>query len=324
MNKTRYALAFIGCYMLTAFVAVFRWLLLLNVQYTYMDNEFPYWIQQKDYVRTAGSKSEILFLGDSRMKSCIIPDQLCDNAYNLAVGGGTAMEMYYSLAEYIRHHPKPEKVFAGFGSFHYAREDCYKSRTLYFHFLPLHQELESLLAAYRTRMVPLKKMQEELLDLLKYELLFPEKYSAACINSKFKRSEFNKKKYAENQAARGHMLFGKEDGSAGLNAEAHSRHFAPHPRGEYYLRRLVSLCKKNDIPLYLIQLPMNEPSWDAVAKNEYYKEFQAYVEAFAQEHDITAETEIPRYSPALFGDPSHVNAKGASEYTRQIKERYGL
>ncbi|MBQ9626051.1 MAG: hypothetical protein IJR40_02640, partial [Treponema sp.] len=80
MNDTRYAKFFIGFFLTVATIAVFRWGVLKNTQFEYMDGEFPYWIQQKDYVQAKDDENEVLFLGDSRMKAALIPNELCENA----------------------------------------------------------------------------------------------------------------------------------------------------------------------------------------------------------------------------------------------------
>ena len=264
MNSNRYAKSFVALFLIVAAIAVFRWMLLWNVPYTYMDGEFPFWMQQKDYVRSKGEKPEVIFLGDSRMKAGIIPAKLCDNAYNLAVGGGTTVEMYYSLKNYLKFHPKPKMVVMGFGGFHYQWEDCFEGRTLYFHFLPLKNQLETLFVGYRKCGWDFSTFKAKILDTLKYSLLFPQKYSAACINSKFKREEYNRALFENNAAAKGHMYFGRNERADGLNQEANAQTFAVNPRIEQYLHRIIALCKENDIPLVIEQLPMNTPSWNKI------------------------------------------------------------
>ncbi|MBQ7618694.1 MAG: hypothetical protein IJS51_01015 [Treponema sp.] len=322
MNDTRYAKFFIGFFLTVATIAVFRWGVLKNTQFEYMDGEFPYWIQQKDYVQAKDDENEVLFLGDSRMKAALIPNELCENAYNLALGGATSVEMYYTLKRYLKNHLKPKEVIAAFGGFHYQLEDCFKPRTLYFHFLSLWEEFEAISTDGKLNAWKFQQIKTEIINALKYDLLFPQKYTAACINSKFQRGDFNHGQCQALVNNKGHMFFGLEE-SAPLNTEAEAPHFTVAPRIDFYLRKIISLCKENDISLFIEQLPMNY-SWDKTKAGEWYKDFFKYFSDLETQTGITIEKEIPCYEPDFFGDPSHVNPHGAKRFTAYIKEKYGL
>ena len=293
-----------------------------------MDGEYPFWMQQKDYINSYSNKREIIFLGDSRMQAAIIPAELCDNSYNLAVGGATTVEMYYSLKKYLKNHPKPEKVIMGFGGFHYQGSEAYKTRTHYFHFLSLREEIESQYMRYKAYKTVNNKtidLKAEIIDSLKYNFLFPQKYSGACINSKFKRGEANHKFYDKTYADKGHMYFGamaKE--STELNSEARQKDFEIDVWIEFYLKKIVALCHDNNIPLYIEQLPMNEASFEAISTSDWYNDFQACLIQMADKSKIPINTVIPCYPSDCFGDPSHLNENGAMRFTAEIKEKYAL
>ncbi|MBP3772680.1 MAG: hypothetical protein J6I53_08325 [Treponema sp.] len=321
MNSNRYAKSFVFVFLIILAIAVARWILLVNVQYSYMDGEFPYWMQQKDYVHTKNDKSEVLFMGDSRMKAGIIPERICDNAYNLAVGGGSMVEMYYSLKGYLKNHPEPEMVVLGFAAYHYAREYQFESRNLYFHFLPLEYQIEAQIEKYISGQPGLKN---KLIDTMKYDLFFPQKYSAACINSKFKREKHNRTLFQTNAAAKGHMYFGKNEKDERLNQETSFRGFNVNPHLDNYLHKIIDLCQKNEIPLFIEQLPMNTPSWNKINENGFYADYRAYMESVMKEMGIPVELEIPCYDVECFGDSSHMNSRGAEKFSSEIKEKYQL
>ena len=324
MNEKIYAKCFISCFIIITLIAIFRWVLLWNVQYTYMDGEYPFWMQQKDYINSYNNKREIIFLGDSRMKAAIIPAELCDNSYNLAVGGATTVEMYYSLKRYLKKHPKPEKVIMGFGGFHYQWSDCYKTRTHYFHFLSLREEIESQYMRYKIEKHKLIELKTEIIDSLKYNLLFPQKYSAACINSTFTRGELNHLFYDYTSAEKGQMYFGRAEESSELTVEAGVKNFTLDVWVDLYFQRIVALCNDNSIPLYIEQLPMNEASFEAISTSDWYNDFQACLIQMADKSKIPINTVIPCYPSDCFGDPSHLNENGAMRFTAEIKEKYAL
>lgn len=147
MSADRYAKFFIAGFLLIALMAAFRWVLLWRVQWTYMDSDFPYWEQQNDYIRAKSDRQEIIFLGDSRTKAAVNPNGFCENAYNLALGGSTAVEMYYSLKRYLKYHPKPEMVIAAFAEYHYSSDEFFKTRNLYLHYTNLFETIREKFTA---------------------------------------------------------------------------------------------------------------------------------------------------------------------------------
>ena len=323
MNPNRYAIFFIGLFILIAITAVFRWCLLWNMQFSYMDNEFPYWIQQKDYVRTKSDKQEVIFLGDSRMKAAVIPNKLCENAYNLAVGGGTSIEMYYTLKHYLENHPKPEKVILGFAGGHWVSEGQFTGRDLYFHFLSPSEQLEAQYIGYKSNQWGFQRFKEKIIGTLEYELFFPQKYSAALINSKFKRGEFNHSEYEKNKMNKGQMFFGMNERTEDFNGDANIN-FVPDKRNDFYLHKIINLCKKHNISFFIEQLPMNTISHEKLGETKFYEKFKSYLSDLESETGITVEKAIPCYEPECFGDSSHVNPRGAERFTAEIKEKYGL
>ena len=159
--------------------------------------------------------------------------------------------------------------------------------------------------------------------MLEYELLFPKKYSAACINGKFQRENTNREVYRQTAENKGIMIKQMNESDANLNGEAFMDFFT-YPRIDYYLHKIIKLCKEKQIPLFIVQLPMNEPSWNKIKETGYYANFHNYLSGLAQETGIPIETEIPCYAPEFFGDYSHLNPRGAERFTAEIKAKYGL
>lgn len=316
MSAKYFSRFFFAAFLMIALTAVFRWIVLSRVTFSYMDGEFPYWMQQKDYVNAKSEKTEMIFLGDSRMKAGIIPDEISENAYNLAVGGGAPFEMYCTLKNYLKNHQKPEKAVLGFAPNHLEKDEAFFYRALYFRFFSFFEQIESCLAAKLT-----KAKAANFKEYLKYDLIFPQKYSAACINSKFEREDFNKQEYKKCTEQKGHMWFGLNDSDDGLNQEAPRNKFSKDDFCDFYLEKLVRLCKTQKIPLFIEQLPMNPASFDAILKSGYYAEYQKYIKSFESEN-VKVNFEIPCYEPDCFGDNSHLNKKGAERFSGEIKKKY--
>lgn len=318
MNSKSFSQFFFAVFLMIALTAVFRWIVLSRVPFSYMDGEYPYWTQQKDYVNTKSDKKETVFLGDSRMKAGIIPDEISEKAYNLAVGGGSSFEMFCTLKNYLKNHPKPEKVILGFAPNHLEKDEAFFYRALYFRFFSFFEQTESCFVAKLT-----KSENSNFKEYLKYDLIFPQKYSAACINSKFRREKTNRNEYEKCVVQKGHMWFGLNDFDDGLNQEANDNKFIPSKKCDFYLKKLVKLCENQKIPLFIEQLPMNPASFESINKSGYYFEYQNYLKKIDdKDKNVKVNAEIPCYEPEFFGDNSHLNKKGAERFSKEIKEKY--
>ena len=111
------ALKTIGKIILVLLPVICVWVYLAAFPANYMDGEYSYYQEAKDYRRgeTAQEKADVLVLGDSRAKSAFLPELLDElggakNCVSLAQGGSTSIEAYYALNEYISQMGVPEKV----------------------------------------------------------------------------------------------------------------------------------------------------------------------------------------------------------------------
>ena len=140
MNERKFCIGFISLFFLLA-VVIYAAIWLMP-EMRYMDGEYPYWMQQRDYARTDSDQKEILLLGDSTMKADVRAEKFHPAAYNLALGGGTSIEMYYTLEDYLNHHPAPKMVILAFMPLHYRTEGAYWFRDTYFHYLDARRYME--------------------------------------------------------------------------------------------------------------------------------------------------------------------------------------
>lgn len=96
-------------------------------------------------------------------------------------------------------------------------------------------------------------------------------------------------------------------------------------QGEYghdinfsYLRKIVELCKRHDVKLYLLYCPVYHPEYyyDQDAYYQSYKEYFPDVELLDYSHCPMADDE--RY------DAHHLNSKGAEKFTKILQTRFGF
>jgi len=302
-------------------IAIIYGMLLFLPPETYMDSDYSIWQAQKDAIYTDSDKQEVVFLGDSRQMAGLIPEQLSSNAYNLALDDGSPLEMYYTMKYYLKHHPKPKAVFAAFASTHYRLPGPYKTRTLYFHYLEKEdvEESQQVLLSYNEELGA--KLENDIDNFL-YQIRWPGKYAGAIAHGHFLRSERNIKDYNQMKQGKGHVILTERDGAYEPNGDEKLAAFEILPSNRYYLEKLFSLCSQEGIPVILEQLPVNQTTADNLQAS-YIDDYEAEMTSLNKIPGITkVAAEILVYGDEYFGDPSHLNKRGAEKYTQYIKEKY--
>lgn len=291
------------------------------VPYGYMDTEYPTWKYTKDISQNSFSPDTII-LGDSRAMADLIPANMDKSTVNLAVGGATSIEMYYTLNNYIKNNGIPDNVIILFAPFHYTIIDNFWTRTVYFNYLsiPDMSELYSY-AEVTSSETLLKKGYKN--DLLSYRLRFPDKYLPALINSRFIcRYGDNVSIYNNAVNNLGYGEFGTADGCSDLNYE--TSYDRMHTTGDavlldVYMNRLLKLCQDNGINTTVAIPPMNKSSYDALNQS-YVDDLTAYFNELSIKYpSFNIKKEIPCYDDAYFGDSSHLNNKGAIKFTSEFE-----
>lgn len=289
----------------------------------YMDEEYAMYKQQKDYITENQDYNRVLIMGDSRTKAGFVPHELSDGCYNLALGGTTPIEGYYTLKEYLEYHPAPEYVVIAYAPMHYMDVDALWTRNIYFHVMNGEDagELFGIAAGYENHEKILIKNYR--LEYAMYRLYLPNKYCTALKNAGFVgRHTFNADKYAQVTAQRGQSYFGLANGSGDVNGEAKESDFVSSDIVTFYMQRLFDLCRENNIRVVVEQLPMNETSRSILTDDfkEHYREYM--YELAVANPDIQIFGDFYMYSNDYFGDADHLNPVGAQTYCQFMKERY--
>lgn len=291
----------------------------------YMDDEYAMYVQQREYCNENNDENKIIILGDSRAKAGFVPELISDETYNLALGGATPIEGYYSLKEYLQNHEKPETLILAYAPMHYMDVDTLWTRTVYFHNISQEDFFEILENAKNYEKTEKILIEDYWLEYLMYKFYMPNKYATALKNAGFIfRHDKTVQKYEAMKESRGHSLYGTDASSSGVNGEAHMMDFAASDIIDAYVRKILNLCKEEGINVILEQLPMNETSYRILqpAFKEHYKE---YMGRLAQDYPECSVIVKPYcYSNDYFGDADHLNAEGCRVFTQYIKETYKL
>lgn len=285
----------------------------------YMDREYPGWMQQRDAARAEGTEPEAVILGDSRVKIGAWPKFLAEDVQNLALTGGTPLEMYYTLQDYLAHHPNPRMVLVVFAPVHYTRMDSYLGRTAYFHYL----EEDRLRSANR------EILQRDGVDYQGecdgYIRRLPPLYMKPALKSLFApRTEENRRLYEEAAEDHGHIGAGWTTVTTApvVPEETESRHFRPLPSQTYYMEQMIELCQTRGIPLHIGQAPMGAAGLQKLEASGYLSEYRAYMDSFSDRYHVDVDPNIPAYEDRFFADRSHLNEEGQKRYSAALKQMY--
>lgn len=315
MKAKTYVKSIVSC----IFVAVLVIYGLINClpENRYMDGEYPYWMEQKDHILKDGQKQEILLLGDSRTKMDLLAYELSDDTYNLALGGGTPIEMYYTLKNYLAHHPAPKTVFVAFGPMHYQEAESYLTRNVYFHYFD-----NDTIDAVNT-VIKENGGKDFSNDSIPYKYRLPSAYLKPVVKSIIKpRTQENLDTYKNAREHRGEM-FGRNKSMSKVRApEMVFASFVCADYLDYYMRSLIELCLENKIPIYIEQTPMGNPGYQELADKGYIDSYEQYMETLASMYSVSVNKKIPVYPASDFQDDSHLNEEGAKKFTKSFKERY--
>ena len=291
----------------------------------FLPAEYPMWREESDYVRTGGEDPDIIIIGDSRAKSGIIPELLTEgtgrSAYNIAVGGCNAVEMYYALKHYLENHEAPEQAVVIFAPYHFCDIDNF-GQTQTFNYLSV-GELSEVYSQALGFGETQKLGDHFFTDVFSCKLRLPNKYLASIYEaSLFGRGEENRKKYDSVRADRGYTEFGTESGNNFPAYEVHHPEFDSLHLVVLYYDRLLELADDNGIEVFALQSPVNEATSEGMSPR-FRSGFGAFMEERAQRYPhFTVETQIPCYESRYFGDNNHLNREGAGVFTRSVKDRY--
>ncbi len=315
----------IGKIILTIIPIILIWVFLCLFPQNYMDGEYSYYTQTKDYIHgnTNLKPASVIVLGDSRAKSGINPKLISDDCFSLAQGGSTSIESYYTLKNYIENMGAPKCVLLSDCSYHFASVDGFWTRNIYFNFLNFKEASEVIDTAKRfDEMEALCANGEKgILTLFEYKIKSPTKYMSAIVNSfSENRKEINKKLYQQMVDDKGFKSFVSWWPTS---TEYDMEEINILKTLDYYYRKTIDLCIENNIEVYSLNMPLIETTYNESKKiwepfSEYFTELKKDYSDFENVH---IETGFDKYDEKYFDDADHLNSEGAKVYTLNLKEK---
>lgn len=307
----------------------------------YMDDEYAMYVQQDDYVTgklnddkgepatlaaLAGMENsdKVIILGDSRTKAGFQPAKLWEGSYNLALGGASPIEGYYTLKKYLASHEKPQTVIMAYAPMHYMDVDTLWTRSIYFHTMSPEDFRHLVNNAGNFQDTEKILIENYNVEYMMHYFYMPNKYATALKNSAFVfRHKKTVQKYNEVTESKGHSFYGTADSSDGVNGEAKVTDFEASDIITWYLEQTFSLCREQGIQVILEQTPMNETSYGIITE-DFKNHYRSYMYDLAAAHpDVLIFPDFLCYPNDCFGDADHLNARGVEVYCGYMMEKYG-
>lgn len=284
----------------------------------FADGEAPNYIWNKEKTTTAQEKQyDVIILGDSVANAGYLPAVLSDRCLNLALGGTTPMQNYYTLKEWLAHNPAPKVCYISFMDFHFRTGDTFWTRSIYTHRHPFNEEIEMLASAVRHD-EPTVLTDHYLTQFIEFELGLPNRYMTAIVNAHYDRRRETNQAAKDRTDVRGGVYIGGTKEYA-AETEVVYDSFPVRPLFDEYYRKLIELCLDHGIMVRLIKMPLPD---NAVFTDNFKKEFYGYYAKLHETFPGITVAWMGVYEKGYFCDAAHMNPHGGLRFSSEIREKY--
>lgn len=310
------------CVILVIILSSISFYFMLNYKNLYMNIEYPMWDNVKKIINSKKDNDyNFITIGDSRAKVGFKSNLFDDNqinSINLSVGGGTPIEGYYTLFEYLKNNKKPLYILLSYGPFHLEQADCFWTRNVRFDFLKYDQlkDIISISKVIENDNTTLGN-HEKLIDYKIKPYKYFKEFTTGLLE---RRWNTNKDIYSLLLNSKGHFYFGRQDYSNELNSEATKNSFIPSKVLNYYLEEIIKLAYINNIQVYYYTMPFNESSYLKMNK-EYKSQYDNYINNLGFKYNMKILNNLDYLTNDNFGDPSHLY-KGVEQVTLDIRNKF--
>lgn len=268
-----------------------------------------------------------IILGDSRMMTFVNPVYFIypDSAINFSLPGGSPIEAYYVLKNYIKSGRMPRQVIIGFDPGHYSGTQILKQGIPFDVFSKL--ELEEIANHLKTDSL----LGVNADDVYSYYYGYLPKYGYRLLNSFF-IGNFKKNHRIEMDVAKnkGCKIYGSKQTDWWNNETEKTlmsqlwtkSHFTELKICDYYFKGLLLICKRNNIQIIVEQLPI--PIDHPIYNKKYWNDYFSYMASFKHNGKIQIITHLKTYPDTLFRDVMHANEKGTKRYSIELSKKWNL
>jgi hypothetical protein len=311
----------------SVFIAGFAllWVWTIFGRMWFLDPLYPMWTYKVQMMRDRCYPEDTVIIGDSRAMVGLLPDAFGPDIHNLALGGGSPVEIYYGIKKMEHCATLPRHMFLSIAPFHLVHNDMYWNVASW-GFLSL------------TEMEEVRRNAENLADESVYHpipvvgglanqaanwlhaLSFPYYYLPSLQMAGFVgRHGKNLTVYHTIRDQNGQYFFGDKDGSDVPGPEATSGPFRPSPLLDHYYNLTLDQLRDHGVRIDYVAMPIS----DLTAMNlpaGYREAYEAYMtNLLARYPNVRIIGDLLPVLPAdYFGDNGHLNSRGATMWSQRV------
>ena len=294
--------------------------------FAFFNSEYPVWAA-KTVLGSRSSAGKLLVLGDSRALVGIEPAKIDRRIVNLAMGGATPIECYFTSRRILARRERPLGFILSLSIEHLTHAECFWERAVRFDYLH-REEIEEVVESERRLHDPeimgtteTERTYNRFLQLL-LPLRFPSFLYPEIRSSSFgSRKKENEERFRVAIASGGSVSYGRRAASLDLDKEAALTGFQPSPVLDFYLGKTLDLLADNRLPVYFVAGPVNEVS-RRVYRPSMVEEFSRYFRQVQVRHpNLQLLGSLMTVRPAdQFTDCAHLNDPAADRWSREVQE----
>lgn len=321
MAKKLIKIALILFILLIPFVSIS--LIVKNNMMRFMDKEYAWYKQNKDYMESHNEYARVLIMGDSVAKVGWFPRELSDDSYNYSLGGVSPIEEYYYLKEYLKNNKAPEYIIFTQGMDHFWMAETIWDRSIYFHRMSVSDlnEIINVCDKYKDKEILGNK---DRIDAFLYKIYSPSQYGTAFCNGLLSSKRFNEnnQKIEEAIKNKGQVLISSGKNPNSSSDIAKKKRFNCNIVINKYFEQIIDICIDNNIGFVFQSPPLNKATYESLSE-PFLKEYQKYMESIQKKYPQTKiDQTVFYYDNKYFEDSVHLNEEGVHKYTSEMKNKY--
>lgn len=302
----------------------FVWFYLTQAGWYYMYDDYA----KEMFIHSAAHEAvdrdyKVLILGDSMSNAAFLPELLSEDTLNLSITGGSCIESYFILKNYIKTHGAPDHVI--FASRHDAFcDDSYIESHFYYHQFSLSEAIDIHRTLLQSKDDPeMYKSAYHPLEWYKDLFYVPSAYIPALFNAKiYQRRESNLGMLGILQTHRGNWLALRTESLIGTyeTEKTHLEEFKVLDFNDHYFDLFCKLCADNNIDLLLMRAPYSS---NFSYSEQFMQDYRDYFDSYVNKYDgIRAELSFDVMDDLYFYDNGHLNLRGAYLFSTSMREKH--
>ena len=296
-------------------------LVMAMTQISFVDWEIPNYWWNRQACEQQDKYYKAIVIGDSSANAAYMPEVISDEILNLAMGGTSTVEMYYTLEDYLNNNEAPTDVFLSFHDSHLYYSEVYTEKILPAHRFSLATNLRMIADGTLKRDATFGATGL-LSEALTTEIYFPSQYIVSFVEGlKSDRTHTNTDALATIELHNGrYTALGKTEFTT-----TQTRTYQGYSGQDLYieyLNKIAALCQDRDIKLHIIKLPLPE---NTKFSDDYYTQIWAFYASLCLMYDVMDfhwDWDQQIYPNEAFADEIHMNNAGSYEFSTYVRDLY--